>query len=210
MTNLTSKLWITEKFICFDSNKENLVSSILPKIYRCDAFKTKIGTQNISFYDFCKINTFARDVIFREITVKNDDGTNVAFEKLVEALPKVTSLNFKPRNAILNTTSKTIKELLKIPHFSKLKYLYLRNIPETFDLDAFYGYMKKNNFVAFYLEFDDSISNAYQTRLEEIIDEIIATKELDFHAPLIMFDGLEAGKFIKLWCLYIKFVRIEK
>uniref|UniRef100_A0AC34FUI9 Uncharacterized protein n=1 Tax=Panagrolaimus sp. ES5 TaxID=591445 RepID=A0AC34FUI9_9BILA len=210
--NITSKLWIAKMFVCYNSVKQNFVTSVIPKIYRCDAYRIKLKNQIIAFNDHVFISLAAKRIIYRDIVVKNDDGSDVAFEKLVETLPKMKTITYKHGNSLSNITSATFKELLKIPHFSKLNSLYLENIPEVFDLDAFYGYVKQNKLVQFNLEFHDSISDAYKNRLEEIIDEILSAKKHDYMPPLIHYSGLDEVKCIKLfgiYCLKIYFFNIH-
>uniref|UniRef100_A0AC34F7W8 DUF38 domain-containing protein n=1 Tax=Panagrolaimus sp. ES5 TaxID=591445 RepID=A0AC34F7W8_9BILA len=198
MTNLTSKLWMTEKLCCYNFNKENYISSVFPKIYRCDVFHLILENQTFTFNEHIFISLAAKRIIYRDIVVKTADGSIVPFEKLVEAVPKVKKITFKHENSRSNINSKTFTELLKIPHFSKLQRLNLENIPEVFDFDAFYGYMKKNKFIKFDLEFSASISDAYKNRVETIIDEILQTEKHTYRVPLINFHGLSEEKFYKL------------
>uniref|UniRef100_A0A914PWR4 Uncharacterized protein n=1 Tax=Panagrolaimus davidi TaxID=227884 RepID=A0A914PWR4_9BILA len=56
----------------------------------------------------------------------------------------------------------------------------------------------------FYLNFGGVVSAAYKTRLEEIIDEILQTKNHDYKVPLIIFYGLDQEKCKKLHSLFDK------
>lgn len=98
-----------------------------------------------------------------------------------------------------------MKQLIKIPNFFKLEWIYLENVPEFLDLDAFYLFMKvcftffqffnfliifqKNKYTNFFLHFEDSISVQYKNRLERIIDEIFENSKnnLDYYPPAITF-----------------------
>uniref|UniRef100_A0A914P6X8 Uncharacterized protein n=1 Tax=Panagrolaimus davidi TaxID=227884 RepID=A0A914P6X8_9BILA len=92
----------------------------------------------------------------------------------------------------------TFKELLKIPHISKITDVHLCEIPEKFDLETFYIYFEKNKHTEFRLYFADSISEAYKIRVEAIIDEIIATENHDYKIPFIHFASLPYEKWGKI------------
>uniref|UniRef100_A0A914QPV8 Uncharacterized protein n=1 Tax=Panagrolaimus davidi TaxID=227884 RepID=A0A914QPV8_9BILA len=112
------------------------------------------------------------------------------------------SFNIAPTNI----TSKTFTELLEIPHFSKLKSLQINNIPDIFDIEAFCTYMKKNRATKFDFLFVRSVCDAYKARLEEIVDEILATEVLDYNPPLLYFHGFYYGKYMRLLRCFKKFV----
>uniref|UniRef100_A0A914R0V2 Uncharacterized protein n=1 Tax=Panagrolaimus davidi TaxID=227884 RepID=A0A914R0V2_9BILA len=178
-SQLICKFWITENFN---------FTSILPKIYKFDAKNVTLMIKVISLNDLSMFTKTAEDITFIEVTVKNPDDSVVPFEKIFDAFVKATEFKFYSYSTLTNFTSKTFNELLKIPHFSKLQLFYLKNIPDTFDIETFYVYMKKNKTTKFYLRFDRSISARYKIRLEEIIDEIHGTKEFYYKTPLISFD----------------------
>ena len=43
-------------------------------------------------------------------------------------------------------TSNTVQELVKLPHFSNLTHFSLRKVPEIFDIESFYDYIKVSVF----------------------------------------------------------------
>uniref|UniRef100_A0AC34G1N0 Uncharacterized protein n=1 Tax=Panagrolaimus sp. ES5 TaxID=591445 RepID=A0AC34G1N0_9BILA len=96
-------------------------------------------------------------------------------------------------------TSKTMKELCKIPHFASLDYFTLSDIPEAFNIESFYTYMKKNKVTSVKLDFCDTISEGYKGRLEAIVDEVIEAETREYKTPLICFPGLDDEKRQKLW-----------
>uniref|UniRef100_A0AC34FW11 Uncharacterized protein n=1 Tax=Panagrolaimus sp. ES5 TaxID=591445 RepID=A0AC34FW11_9BILA len=196
MANITSKLWITDELYvsCISPAKQNLFLSLIPKLYQFDAKRIYLWDHTLSFDHFCYLNQSTENIDLWRITVKYDDGSIVPFEKLIEALPKLKNIRFEPVKAVSNIASKTVGELVKMPHFSWIKYFNMSDVPETFDLNAFYIYMKKNQLTKFHLKFDDSISNAYKSRLEGIIDEIIATKTHDYKPPILHYRGLDGKK----------------
>uniref|UniRef100_A0A914QIC0 Uncharacterized protein n=1 Tax=Panagrolaimus davidi TaxID=227884 RepID=A0A914QIC0_9BILA len=193
LSQLICKYWITENF---DS------TSILPKLYKCDARKVNLINKVISFKDLSMFATFAEDITLETITVKDSNGSILPFEKVFEAFINAKKYAFYFYLTLPEITSKTFNELLKIPHFSKLQSMNLNSVPETFDIEAFYVYMKKNKTTKFNLLFDDSISQVYKNRLEEIIDEILSTKFFNYAPPFIDFDGLEYEKSFRLFDLF--------
>uniref|UniRef100_A0A914Q512 Uncharacterized protein n=1 Tax=Panagrolaimus davidi TaxID=227884 RepID=A0A914Q512_9BILA len=111
------------------------------------------------------------------------------------------------RSSPTNITFKTVKELLKLPHFLTLDSFHISDIPDKFDIESFYIYMKKNKQTKVYLNFDDSISEAYKIRLEDIIQEIIATEKHDYAPPFIMFLGQIEGNEIEMLNIFRRYYK---
>uniref|UniRef100_A0AC34F1N5 Uncharacterized protein n=1 Tax=Panagrolaimus sp. ES5 TaxID=591445 RepID=A0AC34F1N5_9BILA len=131
--------------------------------------------------------------------MENDDGTLVALEKLVEVLPKLKEFDyFTTTPPGINITSKTVTEILKIPHFLKMEKFSLTDIPEVFDIETFYIYMKTNRLTKFYLSFENKISHAFKNRLQAIVDEILATKYHNYKCPVITFYPFDGKKYKKM------------
>uniref|UniRef100_A0A914P8G3 Uncharacterized protein n=1 Tax=Panagrolaimus davidi TaxID=227884 RepID=A0A914P8G3_9BILA len=175
MNQTTSKLWtaddlnVSPKYsITTETKDQNILTSIIPNLYRW--------------------------IYFDEVVVKHEDGSNVEVQKIVEIVSYATSIDISHPTI----TSKTMEELLKIPNFPTLQDFTLYNIPEVFDIEAFYVHMKKNKTTSFYFFFDESISDEYMKRLDEITDEIIATKEFDYKPAFIHFRGLDYERHKKL------------
>uniref|UniRef100_A0A914QJD1 Uncharacterized protein n=1 Tax=Panagrolaimus davidi TaxID=227884 RepID=A0A914QJD1_9BILA len=87
---------------------------------------------------------------------------------------------------------------MKIPHFMTLDSFKLWNVPEEFDLEFFYIYMKNNEFTEVRLHFGLPLSDGYKIRLNSVIDEIIAAQNHDYFVPWIDFDGMDEEKFDQL------------
>uniref|UniRef100_A0AC34G8G3 DUF38 domain-containing protein n=1 Tax=Panagrolaimus sp. ES5 TaxID=591445 RepID=A0AC34G8G3_9BILA len=193
------KLWITDSITVTNDarGKPNLISSIVvPKLYKCDAKNLHLGNQIISYKDFCFLAANVEKIDVYEGIVKHEDGSAVGFEKLVEALPKLKFIFYIFDK--LNVTKKTVDELVKLPHFSKIDTFVLMKIPEALDINALYAYMKKNKHTVFELDFDDSISAAYKAKLEAIIDETLEAKDRDYKPFFIQFPGLSREKLSEL------------
>uniref|UniRef100_A0A914P670 Uncharacterized protein n=1 Tax=Panagrolaimus davidi TaxID=227884 RepID=A0A914P670_9BILA len=190
------------QLICKYRITENFnITSILIKLYKCNAKKVTLKNKVISLNDLSKFTKNAEDICFERVNVKDSDGSIVPFEKIFEAFINAKSFEFSSNSTLPNFTSKTFNELLKIPHFSKLQSMNLNNTPEVFDIKNFCVYMKENKTTKFYLGFDKSVSALYKNRLEKIIDEILSTNIFNYKPPFIDFDGLEKGKKFRLYNL---------
>uniref|UniRef100_A0AC34GRT7 Uncharacterized protein n=1 Tax=Panagrolaimus sp. ES5 TaxID=591445 RepID=A0AC34GRT7_9BILA len=206
INNTCAKFWITDGFKVDGSYVKNnrIMSSIIPKIYRCDAERLYLSNQ-IVFLDelmFLGLNV-GDDLNLDSVIVKNEDDTVVALEKLVELFPQASGITYKSPAGISTVTSKTFKALLEIPHFLTYYKFNLNEIPEDFDIEIFYVYMKKNKYTRVSLSFSDTLSEAYKDRLEAIIDEIIESKNHGYKVPLITFHGLHDQKDKKIRNLFL-------
>uniref|UniRef100_A0A914Q6Z1 Uncharacterized protein n=1 Tax=Panagrolaimus davidi TaxID=227884 RepID=A0A914Q6Z1_9BILA len=198
----TSKLWIADDFSVdsdiTEAKDQNILTSIIPKIYRCDVRFLSLLNQVISYRDLPLLISSAEMIHFDEVVVKHEHGSNVDVQKIVEIASKATLIHIT-RPTI---TSKTMVELLKIPNFSTLRRFTLENVPEVFDIETFYVHMKKNKTTNFRLDFDESISDDYMKRLDEITNEVIATKEFDYKPVFIHFRELDYERWNMLEDIY--------
>uniref|UniRef100_A0A914PPN0 Uncharacterized protein n=1 Tax=Panagrolaimus davidi TaxID=227884 RepID=A0A914PPN0_9BILA len=129
--------------------------------------------------------------------------TAVSFEALFKALPNVKTFTYYPPNNSLNIFStKTAEKLLKIPHFLSLDKFGINEIPEFFDIKSFYGHIKENKKTNIELDFSGQISDKYKTRLQTIVDEILATENRDFKVPWIGFSRITSISRDKMLALY--------
>uniref|UniRef100_A0AC34F4T9 DUF38 domain-containing protein n=1 Tax=Panagrolaimus sp. ES5 TaxID=591445 RepID=A0AC34F4T9_9BILA len=199
-SSVTSKFWITDEFFNYPfESSPNMVSSFLPKCYRVDVKRLKLFHQNISFNDFLFLASNCGDIVFFHTVVKNEDGTIVPLEKLIKLLPRVKNVDICNTSEFSNITSNTVKELLEIPHFSKIVKFNLFNICELFDINTFFPYMKKNQNTQFCIHFFPPLSEAFKNRLEEMVDEIIESKTCGIN---LIFEGLDRQKRLNIRELY--------
>uniref|UniRef100_A0AC35GLG7 Uncharacterized protein n=1 Tax=Panagrolaimus sp. PS1159 TaxID=55785 RepID=A0AC35GLG7_9BILA len=180
LEKLKSKLWITDNFSVMAPQKaaidSKLVSSLVPRIHQCDAENVSFCDQVLSFTDFKFLfSSVKKSIHLCRVTVRNDDGSIVPFEKLLEVCTKVKLISFRCDSNVAAIISTTVNELVNIPHFRELDYVSLKNIPETFDIEAFNAYIKQNQQTLFEFFFDGPVSEVYKNRLEKVIDEIIQT-----------------------------------
>uniref|UniRef100_A0A914QM57 Uncharacterized protein n=1 Tax=Panagrolaimus davidi TaxID=227884 RepID=A0A914QM57_9BILA len=143
-----------------------------------------------SFNDFMVIASKCEMLRLSYVVIMNNDEvvleteedrfyfeTAVSLEALFKALPNVKTFIYDlPFNSVNIITTKTAEELLKVPHFLSLNKFEIRGIPEIFDINTFYGHIKKNKKTKIDLDFSRQISNEYKTRLRTIVDEILETE----------------------------------
>uniref|UniRef100_A0A914Y7I1 Uncharacterized protein n=1 Tax=Panagrolaimus superbus TaxID=310955 RepID=A0A914Y7I1_9BILA len=92
MENL-SKLWITDYLSVYTANdSNNSVVLNFPKIYQCDATYLLLKNQVISLNEFMFLCLSVEELGLEEVTVKNDNGTVVLFDKLAEQFPNVKEI----------------------------------------------------------------------------------------------------------------------
>uniref|UniRef100_A0A914QH13 Uncharacterized protein n=1 Tax=Panagrolaimus davidi TaxID=227884 RepID=A0A914QH13_9BILA len=201
MNKTTFKVWIAHSLFVFpeysitaETKDQNIVTSIIPKLYRCDAFSLSLFKQVISYHDLPLLTSSAEMIYFDQVVIKHEDGSNVDVQKIVEIASNATYIDISHPTI----TSKTMEELLKIPNFPTLRAFNIKNVPEVFDIEAFYIHMKKNKTTNFGLFFDESISDEYVKRIDEITDEIIATEEFDYKPAFFGFRGLDDQRRMKL------------
>uniref|UniRef100_A0AC35FQY5 Uncharacterized protein n=1 Tax=Panagrolaimus sp. PS1159 TaxID=55785 RepID=A0AC35FQY5_9BILA len=192
--NLPCKLWIINEISQpFNECSSKCISSIVPNIYKCDATILNLAGQIISYNEFLFLSTNVENIVLDCVTVKNENGTIVPLENLVKVLPKVYYINIDRSSSSI--TSNTVKELLKIPNFSKIDKIVLQDISETFDITMFFEHIKKCKYTKFFLKFSDTISDAYKNRVESIVDEIVSTKTYSYNPPYINFHGISQEKY---------------
>uniref|UniRef100_A0AC34FK42 Uncharacterized protein n=1 Tax=Panagrolaimus sp. ES5 TaxID=591445 RepID=A0AC34FK42_9BILA len=202
LKNNSTKFWITDVFDnCLYKATPNL-ASIIPHLYQVDVKKLCLTSDVISFTDFLFLSSNVEDLIVRNVKITNIDDTPVSLEKLVEVLPNLKNFNFHDIPDSLSVTSNTVKELLKLPNFKKLNKFEISGIKESFDVDTFFAHIKEVKHLKVYLSFNVSISEAFKTRLEIIVDEILDTQNHDYEPPLIYFSGLDFFKWLTMVFLY--------
>jgi hypothetical protein len=217
LNKITSKIWITDSLNVWGSTTNSpVVTSIMPKIYQCDATSIFIDDQMFSFNDLMVIASKCEILVLSDVVVMNNDEivpetekdqfyfeNAVSLEVLLKALPNVKSFKYiLPNNSLNIITTKTAEELLKIPHFLSLDEFEIEETPEIFDIESFYGHIKKNKKTKIYLDFSRQISEAYKTRLQRIVDEIIETENRDYKLPWIDFPGITSSSCDKMCALH--------
>uniref|UniRef100_A0A914PYL4 Uncharacterized protein n=1 Tax=Panagrolaimus davidi TaxID=227884 RepID=A0A914PYL4_9BILA len=198
---ISSKIWITDIIHIYQpytkSDEEYIIPFIKPKVYRNDVKSIEIGIKNMFLDDFIFISSKAETVLLWPFSLINEDGSIVPLEKIIENLSAVKDFEYQLPNdddATKIITSKTVEELIKIPHFSNLDSFFLNyHVPENFDIENFYeNYVKKNKKTKISLVFDTKLSEEYYKRVIKIADEILSIKNHDFKVPALSCPGIES------------------
>uniref|UniRef100_A0A914QDL0 Uncharacterized protein n=1 Tax=Panagrolaimus davidi TaxID=227884 RepID=A0A914QDL0_9BILA len=202
LKDLPYEFWLTDQCSINselnDPIKPNLVSFFIPHIYRCEIEDLSLCDQMLTIDEFLYFTTTTCVARFDNLTVVNRDGKEIAFEKLVELIPEVFTLEHRFKNSDKTVTAKTVKEILKLPHLQYFFQFRLFNVPEAFDIQLFFAHIKKSNGI-FQLGFAGALSVAYQSRLEAIIDELIESQTFDYIPPFISYPGMDDEKYKKLY-----------
>uniref|UniRef100_A0A914QGE4 DUF38 domain-containing protein n=1 Tax=Panagrolaimus davidi TaxID=227884 RepID=A0A914QGE4_9BILA len=147
ISSVAHKFWIIRKFSnYFCDPVSNFVSFVIPRFYQCDAKFLLLQKQILTLNEFLFLSSNVEDITLNCTTIKNEDDTVIAFEEIVKVIPKVKHIIFH-ENVPHKITKNTMKELLKIPHFSKIDKICFYDITEDFDIETFYTYFK----VQFYI-----------------------------------------------------------
>uniref|UniRef100_A0A914PRU7 Uncharacterized protein n=1 Tax=Panagrolaimus davidi TaxID=227884 RepID=A0A914PRU7_9BILA len=202
LNELSSKIWITDLLHVWGSTPNwSALTSFMPQIYQCDATDISIEKQMFSFNDLMVIASKCETLYLSNVVIMNNDEVvpeteeycfenAVSLETLFKALPNVKTFEYDlPNNSLNIVTTKTVEELLKIPHFLSLDKFVMKDIPETFDIKSFYDHIKKNKKTKIDLGFPRQISDEYKTQLQTIVDEILETKNRDYKVPYIFLQG---------------------
>ena len=149
--DVNKKLWIHFNLTVGNQQNQFLASALMLKIYRCDLIRFNLAFQSLTFNEFqkCTSSGCLESLYLYKTTVKNDDGTMVPIEKLIELLPKlqkIDSQNVPGEEGQQTITSETAANLVAIPHFPKIKHFSLTEIPETFDIKTFFATPKVRTF----------------------------------------------------------------
>uniref|UniRef100_A0A914QDJ7 Uncharacterized protein n=1 Tax=Panagrolaimus davidi TaxID=227884 RepID=A0A914QDJ7_9BILA len=131
--------------------------------------------------EFIQIGSSVKSCDLWDISVIKKSQSTASLIEIIQCFPLLEKFVFFG-NSYTNST--TVKELLKLPQFLKLKRFKLGKITEEFDIETFYHtFLKKNETMDVVLCFDYGISEAYKQKILKIIDEILESNSNDFWPP---------------------------
>uniref|UniRef100_A0AC34FDB9 Uncharacterized protein n=1 Tax=Panagrolaimus sp. ES5 TaxID=591445 RepID=A0AC34FDB9_9BILA len=188
LDKIQSKIWVLCK-LKIDSLNSTIASSAISKLYNRQFIEFKSFNQKIPFNEFLFISQSIEKLNFMKSTVYYQNGNEVPFEIIVSNLPQLKKIYFKRLDSLYDD-SKTVAELVKIPHFKNLKCISLTEIFESFDIDLFVKYLKQNTKTTIGLKFNDALSDGYKEKLQAFTDEVLeAEMPRAYLPPSIIFDG---------------------
>uniref|UniRef100_A0AC34GX40 Uncharacterized protein n=1 Tax=Panagrolaimus sp. ES5 TaxID=591445 RepID=A0AC34GX40_9BILA len=195
-TKSVAKLWLYKDInVSFYTNAPTSLSSIIPKICKCDLRLIEIWRHTLTFneYQFLTSSGKCESITLAFCDIKNDDGTYVAFEKLFENIPKVEDFHMHcSGNCFPMFKPDTFNKLADVTSNNGLKWLSLGGLTEDFDFSTTLDFLlkiKKSLNVSLQYRNRVPLSNAYKENLETCIAKIIATPPE--RIPNITFPGFE-------------------
>uniref|UniRef100_A0AC34FFZ4 Uncharacterized protein n=1 Tax=Panagrolaimus sp. ES5 TaxID=591445 RepID=A0AC34FFZ4_9BILA len=179
-TKNVAKLWLYREIdASLNSGATTFLSSLIPKVYKCDLCSIEIWCQTLTFdeYQFLTSSGKCERLTLAFCDIKNDDGTYVAFEKLFENVPKLVDFRmYCTDNCFTMFKPDTFKKLADLLSNNGLKGLHLSCLTEDFDISTTLDFLMKNYAYVFLKYCDDvPLSDAYKENLEKCISKIIAT-----------------------------------
>uniref|UniRef100_A0A914QLV9 Kinesin-like protein n=1 Tax=Panagrolaimus davidi TaxID=227884 RepID=A0A914QLV9_9BILA len=127
------------------TNHQNL-SSVLNRIINSDLKYLELSRMTIPFSDYKKLTgNKISSLRLNDVIVNDENGIKVGIDKLWKEVKNVKDLTheFNDREAM----SEIAQKLVELAPFPNLKYLYLMNVQDGFDLQAFYQFLIKNTTV---------------------------------------------------------------
>uniref|UniRef100_A0AC34FS73 Uncharacterized protein n=1 Tax=Panagrolaimus sp. ES5 TaxID=591445 RepID=A0AC34FS73_9BILA len=218
--SVAAKTWVTDEVVVNvdwseeefrGENRHNVLSDFMQHIYRCDAKKLSLCEQNISFKDFVFLASKCEEISLGAIVdkavdetsiaaIRDEEGTVVPLETLFEAIPFVKDFSYFFGYTGFGISSDTVKKLVKIPHFLNLTELYFQFLPDCFDIDTFFTYIKQNKKTMINLTFSDEMFETH--RLKSIVREIIQAENHPYRPPYIHFPDMSRSFYNKLCELF--------
>ena len=153
--NFKEKLWIYQDLNVFRMLNTLLASSIIPRIYRCDLTSLTLSDQTLSFNEFQKLTSSGSlvSLYLKKTSMKNDGGTIVPIETLIEVLPNLEAFEYHnvsiAEGGLQTITSETAANLNALPHFPQISNYTMGAIPESFNFEAFFATPKVRTFPVF-------------------------------------------------------------
>uniref|UniRef100_A0A914YTW3 Uncharacterized protein n=1 Tax=Panagrolaimus superbus TaxID=310955 RepID=A0A914YTW3_9BILA len=130
---------------CWGEPNINTISTFLLKIFKCHAKKCVFDyLGDVSIKDFLFLTPKCKVISLCCFTVIDDDGSTVTLEKIVEVLPRIKAFYyyFYAVDASKIVSTGTVEKLLQVPHISKICKFFLDDVPESFDIERFFAYIK--------------------------------------------------------------------
>uniref|UniRef100_A0AC34FYV7 Uncharacterized protein n=1 Tax=Panagrolaimus sp. ES5 TaxID=591445 RepID=A0AC34FYV7_9BILA len=126
----TSKFWLTEKLLLVEASPE-FITSLCPKLYRCNIKKILIHKTTINFDDFKFLASSAETVYLFRSRLNYSDGSAVLFETIFVSLVKVKQfVHFFVQDDVSLITEPSLMNITKLKNFKNLRTLRMFNIPE--------------------------------------------------------------------------------
>uniref|UniRef100_A0AC34FLA4 DUF38 domain-containing protein n=1 Tax=Panagrolaimus sp. ES5 TaxID=591445 RepID=A0AC34FLA4_9BILA len=188
-------MWVTN---WFDNRLRELYKNkplIIPKNVELKVVKFTVGGQRMHLEQISTLKSSVKFLHLNMVMLISQNNKKISFAKIIENLQFLEIFIFHPINVLMMDKTihydafetNSVKELLKIPHFTNLKKLELCNISGNFEIETFYySFLKTNKIMDVHLRFLGEISEDYKQKISTIIDEILElASENNFWPPHI-------------------------
>uniref|UniRef100_A0A914Q988 Uncharacterized protein n=1 Tax=Panagrolaimus davidi TaxID=227884 RepID=A0A914Q988_9BILA len=130
----------------FVDNHQNL-SFVLNRIICFNLIRLQLSKVTIPFSDYKKLTgNKISSLRLNDVIVNDENGIKVGIDKLWKEVKNVEDLRYKFNDG--EAMSEIAQKLVELSPFPNLIHLYLYNVQDGFDLQAFYQFLIKNTKVA--------------------------------------------------------------
>uniref|UniRef100_A0AC34FGG4 Uncharacterized protein n=1 Tax=Panagrolaimus sp. ES5 TaxID=591445 RepID=A0AC34FGG4_9BILA len=170
------RLWLYDTFeVGYINANKTIVSSLIPKLFKCHVKIISIFCQSISWndYKFLTSSGTFESLDFDWCSIKYPDGTDVTMDKLLENVQYLEK--FENFGALFQPD--TTKKLIKIlPGIKNLHSFKLYALDESFDFASFIDFIMNNKSIDIYIGFITELkfSDGYKQILGESFAKIVA------------------------------------
>uniref|UniRef100_A0A914PJC2 Uncharacterized protein n=1 Tax=Panagrolaimus davidi TaxID=227884 RepID=A0A914PJC2_9BILA len=191
MNKISTKIWVTNVLDVFHLYYNNITQLNLPAKFKSNVVMFKAVNKILTIEQLSLIGSSVKTCDLFNVSVKKNDQTNASFEEIIQCLPNVEKFQLRGHLDHLRMTSKGVKELSKVLQSSKIKYLFLCDVAEMFDIEEFYQlFLKDNKTMHINLGFIYYISEAYKERLSTIVNTILNESKLKYFYPPIIHGSI--------------------
>uniref|UniRef100_A0AC34F9Y1 Uncharacterized protein n=1 Tax=Panagrolaimus sp. ES5 TaxID=591445 RepID=A0AC34F9Y1_9BILA len=169
------RMWITNSFSILEFYMPNLTSTLLSKTEFCDITWLSLNEQNITWNEFLLLTSSKKitNCNLSNVEINTDKNESAFFEDVIEQLPALKWFDFVRKNGDPCITSATVSKILKLPTFINLEKLYIKNLPEAFDLAGFKPFIDSYVKTTFVIGFIPSLSEDAVKRLSKLKKEML-------------------------------------
>uniref|UniRef100_A0A914NZB7 Uncharacterized protein n=1 Tax=Panagrolaimus davidi TaxID=227884 RepID=A0A914NZB7_9BILA len=190
LINTPFKLWITELLEIVDRGAA--VKHLIPRIYKCNAEEVKLFCPLLTIDEFAFLTRKVLDPIFYATRILDKNKKLVSFEKILELLPQIQSINYNFMGDGRDVTSDTVKKITEMEHVKRFYRMKLQDIPSNFDFDAFSKFMLENKQIWFALSFyDRTITEEYMVKVKAFVEKLKTEDYGDHRRPEICLNDID-------------------
>uniref|UniRef100_A0AC34GYK3 F-box domain-containing protein n=1 Tax=Panagrolaimus sp. ES5 TaxID=591445 RepID=A0AC34GYK3_9BILA len=141
--------------------RQDLLSTIIPKLDSCVAKFIRIHAQTLSVsdYEFLTNSGNVEKIVLSEVTIKESDGTLISLEKLLKPLSKAIHIEIPIKTKITSETALKLAKMKRQSHFDLLQFFISAPLSPKGFIKFLTENAAKNSCVK--IHFDESLSHDY-------------------------------------------------